>query len=265
MKKTVEQEIQDIIKSLNLDITVDEFRDKADWSSISVYQYLSEDFMKEFRDELDWSRIAKYQKLSEDFMKEFRDELDWTDVASYQELSEDFMREFRDELDLEYVARYQKISEDFIRQFKDEDELDWYYISRFIKLSPRFIEEFKDRLDIKAQLESNYDTRTIFEKRAEMRDYANKWNLIFEDDTLYAFRHHDVKGSGLFNKTIRYEKGKYYRDWHCDICADNTYPSAGYEIYPVGNTPIKVQLNDWGVALKDDKEGRARVWGFEII
>jgi hypothetical protein len=41
-------EVEKIIKELNLNCTLEEFQNKVDWNYISIYQKLSEDFIKEF-------------------------------------------------------------------------------------------------------------------------------------------------------------------------------------------------------------------------
>jgi len=43
---------------------------------------------------------------------------------------------------------------------------------------------------------------------------------------------------------------------------ENSY---GFGIWPKGNTPIRVKLEDWGTEVKKDSQGKARVRGFEII
>jgi hypothetical protein len=40
--------------------------------------------------------------------------------------------------------------------------------------------------------------------------------------------------------------------------------SFGFGIWPEGNTPIRVKIEDWGVAVNRE-DGKARVWGFEIL
>ena len=44
----------------------------------------------------------------------------------------------------------------------------------------------------------------------------------------------------------------------------NNENSFGLGIFPKGNTPIKVKISDWGVAVNRE-DGKARVWGFEVI
>jgi hypothetical protein len=41
--------------------------------------------------------------------------------------------------------------------------------------------------------------------------------------------------------------------------------SFGLGLWPKGNTPIRVKIADWGVAISENTSGKARVWGFEII
>ena len=149
-----------------------EFQDKVDWNWISVYQNLSEDFIRKFKDKVDWKHISRFQKLSEDFIREFKDKVDWFYISRYQKLSENFIREFKDKVDWFYISGYQKLSEDFIREFKDK--VYWFYISGYQKLSEDFIREFKyevywDLISADQNLSENF-----------IREFKNKvdWNWI---------------------------------------------------------------------------------------
>jgi len=97
-----------------------------------------------------------------------------------------------------------------------------------------------------------------------MKEYAQKWNLKFDGRYLYAYRNHDKYGRGNFIEAQFYEKGKYYRDWKCDMRED-VNNSFGFGIWPEGNTLVKINIRDWGVAIKDDSDGKARVWGFTVL
>ena len=55
-----EKELRELIKE-----------EDVSWSHISIYQKLSEKFIREFKDKVSWDWISKYQKLSEKFIKEF--------------------------------------------------------------------------------------------------------------------------------------------------------------------------------------------------
>ena len=160
----------------------------------------------------------------------------------------------------DYISFSQKLSEDFIREFKDK--VDWDYISYYQKLSQDFIREFKDKVNVKFQ-EEKHKEKSYSQKLKEIKSYAEKYNLKFENNILYAFRNHDVWGRGIYNKTISYESGKYYKDWHCDL-DENTLNSFGLGIWPKGNTQVKIKVEDWGVEVKDNK-GKARVFGFEVM
>ena len=44
--------------------------------------------MKDHHDKVDWTNISHYQKLSEDFISEFQDKVNWWDISKYQKLSD---------------------------------------------------------------------------------------------------------------------------------------------------------------------------------
>jgi len=295
MNNKVKKEIEQLIKELKLNCTVEKFKDKVRWINISGYQELSEDFIREFQDKVDWIHISYFQKLSEDFIREFKNEVSWTNISRTQKLSEDYIREFKDKINWRDISRHQKLSEDFIREFKDKiswmnicryqklsekfiiefkDKVDWYNISECQTLSKKFLNEFKDKLDITLYNEV-HQTKTKRQKEKEIKEYAKKHNLKFDGEFLYTFRNHDQFGRGIFNKTISYKKGKYYKDWHCDIRKEEEdsfglgiwpkgNPPVGLDIWPKGNTPVKIKVEDWGLEVNRE-DGKARVWGFEII
>ena len=66
----------------------------------------------------------------------------------------------------------------------------------------------------------------------------------------------------MFRKNIYYEKGQYYRDWHCDLNSKhgNSY---GLGIFPEGNTEVRVKVEDFCTGIEGSNKGR--VWGFEIV
>ena len=97
-----------------------------------------------------------------------------------------------------------------------------------------------------------------------LQDYAEKHHLEIKDGYLYAFRNHDKRGRGYFNYNKSYQVGIYYEDWHIDLNPDHKN-SYGFGIWPKGNIPIRVKLEDWGTEVKKDSQGKARVRGFEII
>jgi len=104
------------------------------WKEISIYKYLSEEFIKEFKDKVYWRYISYYQKLSEEFIREFIDKVDWSRISSSQKLSEEFIREF-------------------------QNEVNWYNISYCQKLSGRFIDEFIDYIYYRNSFKNTYKER----------------------------------------------------------------------------------------------------------
>ncbi len=54
---------------------------------ISIYQKLSENFIREFQDKVDWNYISNYQKLSENFIREFQDKVDWNYIPKLSNLN----------------------------------------------------------------------------------------------------------------------------------------------------------------------------------
>ena len=242
--------------------SIREFQNKVDWDDISCYQQLSENVIIEFKNKVDWENISRYQKLSLNFIKEFKDKVNWNWISRYQKLSLDFIREFQDKVSWNYISRYQQLSENFIREF--EDKVNWHYISSSQKLSEDFIEEFQDKIDIKLYNKVNKEI-SYQQKIEEVKEYCEKYNLEFDEENkcFYAYRNHDIFGRGIYNKSIFYEKSKYYKDWHIDM-RKYVEDSFGLGIFPEGNTKVKVLIEDWGVEVNRD-DGKARIWGFEIV
>ena len=240
-----------------------EFKDNVNWYCISANQKLSEEFIREFQDKVVWSYISAHQKLSEEFMREFKEKVVWNQISAFQKLSEEFIREFQEKVVWNQISAFQKLSEQFIKEFKDK--VDWYCISANQKLSEEFIREFKEKVVAEYQ-RTSFKEKTIEQKKREMQDYAKKHNLNFDGEFLFAYRKHDVFGRGSFNRSIFYEIGKYYRDWHCDMNEKNQN-SFGLGIWPKNkgvNILIKVSVEDWGCEVEENN-GKARVFGFTVL
>jgi len=285
MIKTVEQEVEKIIKELKLNCSIKEFKDKVIWEDISKYQKLSESFIREFQDKVSWEDISKYQKLSESFIREFKNRIKWRCISYSQKLSESFIKEFKDKVEWYYISSSQKLSESFIREFEDKvnwnrisssqklsesfirefkDKVYWNRVSEYQKLSESFIRKFKDKINKKLYKAVNRKI-SYQQKLKEVKEYCKKYNLEFDykNRCFYAYREHDIYNRGIYNKTISYKKNKYYKDWHLDM-RKKVENSFGLGIFPKGNTKVKVLIKDWGVSV-NRKDGKSRVWGFEIV
>ena len=120
------------------------------------------------------------------------------------------------------------------------------------------LEKYKDKLNLKLQ-EKHHKEKSDEVKLKEVREYAKHYNLKFEKDTgfLFAYRNHNINGSGMYRSNEYYEKGETYRDWHVDM--DETEANSfGLGIFPKGNTQVKVHYTDWGCHVNRD-DGKCRV------
>ena len=83
MKKSVKQEIQELIKKEELNCSIEEFSNKVNWYWISMSKKLSEDFIREFQDKVYWYYIFNYQDLSKEFIEEFKSfKKEWIKTSS---------------------------------------------------------------------------------------------------------------------------------------------------------------------------------------
>src|SRR5690606_19908173 len=64
------------------------------WWRISIYQKLSEEFIREHKGLVKWDYVSEYQKLSEEFIREHKELVNWVCISANQKLSESFIREF---------------------------------------------------------------------------------------------------------------------------------------------------------------------------
>jgi ribosomal protein L31 len=226
-----------------------------------MFHILSESFIEKFQSVVSMFRISNSQPLSESFIEKFKDRVDWNSITTNQVLSESFIEKFQHEVDWANISKYQKLTESFIE--KHFDKVDLYYISASQILSESFIDKFKDKIDIdiynKHHKEFTYDERLV-----DMTAYAKKYNLKFDGKTLIAYRQHDKLGRGKWSNIIRYEVGKYYRDWHCDMDITNG-ASFGLGIFPKGNVKVSVDIDDWGLWLHRCDSGKCRIWGFTVL
>ncbi len=243
------------------------------WRAICQCQHLSSKFMTKYQNLLAWYLISRYQTLTEDFITKFKKKISWDNISSYQRLSEKFIHKFRRKVKWNMISSYQPMSEKFIIKHRKRLDLDRVVTSRKISkpLQDKWVEKEFINSAALCYYRNVFTEKSIEQKAKEIQAYALKYDLKFDGEYLYAFRDHDTRGCGKYNQAIHYESGKYYRDWHCDM--DKTEPNSfGLGIWPKGNTPIKVRVNDWGVAViggakfpRNRGDGKGRVWGFEVL
>jgi hypothetical protein len=283
MKKSVKKEVIALIKELDLNCTVEEFKNIVSWDDISRYQKLSEEFIREFQDRVYWGWISEYQKLSEGFIREFKNKVSWRWISKYQKLSENFIREFKYKVDWSNISASQKLSKNFIREFKNK--VSWNNISAYQKLSEGFIREFKNKFD--------WGWISEYQKLSEsfIREFKLK---IDTDNWLYkdkGFKLEKIKNTGLyefidsdhilaykgirsdryskFNFQYRYLTGETY-ECHCDCTDDeNSFGLSAWTEEKArkhcGELVIKVKINvaDIGRVVHDG--GKLRCFKFTVI
>ena len=252
------KEEQNILKDYKVK-SFDELTE-LNWINISAYQKLSEKFIEKYENKVNWNYISFNQKLSEKFIKKFSNKVYWNYISEYQKLTEKFIEKYENKVDWSYISYNQKLSEKFIE--KNKDKVDWINISEYQKLSEKFIEKYKDKINIEIQ-EKNFKEKTLEEKLKEIKEYAKEHNLEFKNNKLIAYRNHDMHNRGVWNKTISYEKGKYYKDWRCNMNKEEEN-SFGLGVFPKGNTKVEVKVEDWGCEVGWE-DGKARVFGFKVI
>lgn len=235
-----------------------EFKDKVNWDCISASQKLSEDFIREFKDKVSWNWISNYQKLSEDFIREFSDRVSWLPISVNQKLSEDFIREFSDRVNWYYISTYQKLSENFIREFSDK--VNWPRISKFQKLSEDFIREFKDDVDLEL-IRNNW----AYKDAEFLKTQVEKTGLYeCHDDYFIAYKGIRSDRYSAYNFQYQYLPGETYEAF-CD-CSE-IESSFGLSVWTEDQArnycgelvvKVKVRYEDVGRVVHDGGKIRCR-------
>lgn len=121
MTPKCKQTIAELIGYFGYNCNVNTFKSHKGkcWEFISMYQFLSEDFMREFAHKISWYWIPVYQKLSENFMIEYHDKIDWWQVSRWQKMSESFLLKFQHKIswaalfECNHLVRHFNFSDDF--------------------------------------------------------------------------------------------------------------------------------------------------------
>ncbi len=146
MNKKVRQELKKIIKKLGLPEDTRAF-DRTNWNTVSLYKYLSEDFIREFLDEMNWHSVSRIQKLSEKFIIEFQNCVNWGNISCCQVLSEKFIRNFKKRVIWDEISLYQKFSRNFIREFQDQLDLNVLHKRNLIRIEPIICKKETRKID----------------------------------------------------------------------------------------------------------------------
>jgi len=213
-----------------------EFANRVNWHNISIFQKLSEEFIREFANRVNWNYISVDQNLSEGFIREFTDRVNWVSISNCQKLSEEFIREFANKVNWNDISIFQKLSEEFIREFSDK--VDWYNISRYQKLSEAFVREFANKVNwnnisryqklskgfIKEYNltipKDNWLYKTKEEKLSYLKENCDGIYEIVDDNYIVAYKSTKMGGYSTYNFQYQYEVNKTY-EAHCDCNVDN--------------------------------------------
>ena len=156
-------------------------------------------------DDVNWYRTTIYQKLSEDFIRKFQYKVDWINISMYQKLSEEFIREFQCKVYLVRISSYQKLSDNFIENFKlTIDKDNWLYKTT----------KFKKRQIVKCGLYECYEDYFIAYK-AIRNDRYSHFNFQYQYLPNETYETHcDCTGNeNSFGLSVWTEKGaKSYND-----------------------------------------------------
>jgi hypothetical protein len=261
MKKSVKKEVESLIKELDLNCTVEEFKNIVSWDDISKFQKLSEEFIREFKDKVNWKCISQYQKLSEGFIREFQDKVSWSNISAYQNLSENFILEFKDKVNWSNISRCQKLSEGFIREFKYE--VSWVWISEYQKLSEYFIREFQDKVD--------WRCISAFQKLSEgfIREFKDKvsWTHISMYQKLSESFIREFKDKVDWRFISKYQKLSegFIREFKLKIDPDNwLYKDKGFKLEKIKETGLYEFLDaDHILAYKGIRSDRYSQYNFQ--
>jgi len=115
MKKEVQKEVEQLIKDLELNCKVEEFRFKADWLFLCIHKNLSDDFMREFKERIYWDHIPTFQKnVSKEFKNEFEERVGfWEDCEDCDGCDDD------EEDDISGILKNRfKFSKEFLEEIK---------------------------------------------------------------------------------------------------------------------------------------------------
>jgi hypothetical protein len=260
MKKSVKKEVESLIKELDLNCTVEEFKNIVSWDDISKFQKLSENFIREFQDKVDWVWISEYQKLSEDFIREFKNKVYWGNISIYQKLSEGFIREFKDKVYWYDISVFQKLSESFIREFKNR--VNWGWISASQKLSESFIREFK--------LKIGSDNWLYKDKEFKLKKIKETGLYEFLDaDHILAYKGIRSNRYSKFNFQYQYLTGETY-ECHCDCTSsENSFGLSAWTEEKArkhcGELVIKVKINVADIGRIVHNGGKLRCFKFTVL
>lgn len=153
-----------------------------DWTAISAFKYLSEDFIEEFLYKLNINSICTHQILSEDFLRKYKNCIDYKAISNSQiyNLSYDFIFEHKDKLAMSIIKKNKKY-------LKSLQNTKLQYKSNVISY------QYKDNWDIIKEIYLNYK-------------FSDDNNTFLLERTLKTNpKYHKVQDTNFFD-TIKYKQ-----------------------------------------------------------
>ena len=89
-----------------MEYELSELIENNEWTYISIYQKLSEEFIEKYQDNVNWDAISAYQKLSEKLIEKYKDKVNWYFISRFQILSENFVGKHKNKLSMIYIGNY---------------------------------------------------------------------------------------------------------------------------------------------------------------
>lgn len=138
---------------------IDDF-DKLDWSSISSFRYLSEDFMAKHRDLINWNIASTVQRFSPSFVYKMSEYINWRAFTNCQlaKYPLEMIIFFKHKIDHERFNKINKpfknlslnwhlIEYHFRRQLKTnvKDDMMCEYVARYLKNEAYHYEIFPNK------------------------------------------------------------------------------------------------------------------------
>ena len=160
----------------------------VEWSIISRYQKLSEDFMNKYKSKLDWYWISQEQFMTLEFIADNINLINWKVIPTNFNISyllnDGFVVLFKDKPIWENIGHMEKVTEDCLNLFYDNiPETAWIDIFENKKLSLDFIEKYISN----NKCVSNDIWNSISEYEHMTNDFIDKyknfldWNILSEN------------------------------------------------------------------------------------
>lgn len=203
MTKQVQEEVKFLINKRKLDCSIDEFKNKVNWDTLSRYEQVSENFIREFQDYINWKFISGSHRFSINLLREFKDKVNWSEITR-QDLNKKTIEEFKDKVDWNWICQFRVCDEDFIRKYRNN--VNWNYIAEYQKLSETFIKEFKLKIP-----ETNWFYKNVEDKLEYLKRHKLNKKYEINEDYLIAYKPVDKNYCSYFLPGYRYEVGKTYK------------------------------------------------------